>query len=150
MPGRNPFRTTNGKTDSTVRSWRRPRPIFEWARVNSKLSICGIVVVAGGRRATLGACGQESQGQPGPCAAQNVQSGNAALAQSDLQALLRRYGGTTAAIQARLLLAQVTSGGEGRGWSKDWTIGSPGLYATSVRPEGGRTGAVGAGWAPPV
>jgi predicted negative regulator of RcsB-dependent stress response len=63
-----------------------------------------------------------------------VQSGNAALAQSDLQALLRRYGGTTASIQARLLLAQVHfgAGKVDEGLKELDAIGSPGPFAASV------------------
>jgi predicted negative regulator of RcsB-dependent stress response len=112
---------------------------MEWARVNSsKLSIGGIVVVA------LAAVGflwrasadkKEVRASQALASAQAVaQSGNAALAQSDLQALLRRYGGTSAAIQARLLLAQVHFG-QGKvedGLRELNEIKSPGLYAASV------------------
>jgi len=63
-----------------------------------------------------------------------VMSGNAALAQSDLQALLRRYGGTTAAIQARMLLAQVLFG-QGKvdeGLKELDAVSSPGPFAASL------------------
>jgi tetratricopeptide (TPR) repeat protein len=95
--------------------------IMEWARTNSRaLSIGGMVVVA---LAALGLLWRAS-----------AESGNAALAQSDLQALLRRYGGTTAAIQARLVLAQVHFG-QGKvdeGLRELNEIKSPGLFAASV------------------
>lgn len=113
--------------------------IFEWARVNSsRLSIGGIVVVALAAVGLLwraSADKKEVRASQALAAAQSVvQSGNAALAQSDLQALLRRYGGTTAAIQARMLLAQVHFG-QGKiedGLKELDAIGSPGPYAASV------------------
>jgi predicted negative regulator of RcsB-dependent stress response len=113
--------------------------IMEWARTNSRaLSIGGMVVVA---LAALGLLWRASADKKEVRASQAlasaqavVQSGNAALAQSDLQALLRRYGGTTAAIQARLLLAQVHFG-QGKvdeGLRELNEIKSPGLFAASV------------------
>lgn len=118
-----------GKTESFI----------EWARANSsRLSIGGIVVLAVAAIGLLwraSADKREVRASQALAAAQSVvQSGNAALAQSDLQALLRRYGGTTAAIQARLLLAQVHFG-QGKvedGLKELDAIGSPGLYAASV------------------
>ena len=113
--------------------------IMEWARANSnKLSIGGIVLVAVAAVAFLwraSADKKEVRASQALASAQAVvQSGNAALAQSDLQALLRRYGGTSAAIQARLLLAQVHFG-QGKvddGLNALNEIKSPGLYAASV------------------
>ena len=113
--------------------------LMEWARANSsKLSIGGIVLVA---LAAVGMLWRASADKKEVRASQAlasaqavVQSGNAALAQSDLQALLRRYGGTSAAIQARLLLAQVHFG-QGKvedGLRELNEIKSPGLYAASV------------------
>lgn len=129
------------KTDSTVPivGEDASESIFEWARVNSsKLSIGGIVVVALAAVGLLwraSADKKEVRASQALAAAQSVvQSGNAALAQSDLQALLRRYGGTTAAIQARMLLAQVHFG-QGKiedGLRELDAIGSPGPYAASV------------------
>ena len=89
--------------------------LMEWARANSsKISMAGIVLVAAAAIALLwraSADKKEVRASQALAAAQSVvQSGNAALAQSDLQAMLRRYGGTTAAIQARLLLTQVYFG----------------------------------------
>lgn len=113
--------------------------IMEWARVNSsKLSIGGIVVVAlagAGLLWRAAADKKEVRASQALASAQAVvQSGNAALAQSDLQALLRRYGGTSTAIQARLLLAQVQFG-QGKvddGLRELNEIKSPGLFAASV------------------
>lgn len=113
--------------------------IMEWARVNSsKLSIGGIVVVAlaaGGFLWRASADKKEVRASQALASAQAVaQSGNAALAQSDLQAVLRRYGGTKASIQARLLLAQLHFG-QGKvdeGLRELNEIKSPGLFAASV------------------
>lgn len=113
--------------------------IMEWARANtSKISIGGIVVVAIAAVGLLwraSADKKEVRASQALAAAQNVvQSGNAALAQSDLQALLRRYGGTTAAIQARMLLAQVHFG-QGKiedGLRELDAVDSPGPFAASV------------------
>ncbi|NUQ11619.1 MAG: tetratricopeptide repeat protein [Gemmatimonadaceae bacterium] len=87
----------------------------EWARANSnKLAVAGIALVAVTavwffmREASDR---KEVNASRDLASAQMVfQSGNAALAQSDLQALIRRYGGTAAATQARMLLAQVHFG----------------------------------------
>jgi predicted negative regulator of RcsB-dependent stress response len=113
--------------------------IMEWARANSsKISMGGIVVVAIAAVGLLwraSADKKEVRASQALAAAQNVvQSGNAALAQSDLQALLRRYGGTTAAIQARMLLAQVHFG-QGKiedGLRELDAVDSPGPFAASV------------------
>ncbi len=113
--------------------------MMEWARTHSRqLSIGGMVVVALAAMGLLwraSADKKEVRASQALASAQAVvQSGNAALAQSDLQALLRRYGGTTAAIQARLLLAQVHFG-QGKveeGLRELNEIKSPGLYAASV------------------
>lgn len=112
---------------------------IEWARANSsKLSIGGIILVAVAAVTFLwraSADKKELRASEALASAQAVvQSGNAALAQSDLQALLRRYGGTTAAIQARLLLAQVHFG-QGKvdeGLRELNAISSPGIYSASV------------------
>ena len=112
---------------------------MEWARANSKrISVGGIVLVAVAAIGWLwraSADKKEMRASEALAAAQAVvTSGNAALAQSDLQALLRRYGGTTAEIQARLLLAQVHFG-QGKvddGLRELNAIKSPGLYAASV------------------
>lgn len=113
--------------------------MIEWARANaSRLSIGGIVIVAVAAIGFLWRASvekKEVRASEALSAAQMVvQSGNAALAQSDLQALLRRYSGTSAAIQARLLLAQVHFG-QGKvedGLKELDAISSPGLYAASV------------------
>ena len=113
--------------------------LMEWARVNSnKLSIAGIAVVALGAIGLLwraSADKKEVRASQALASAQAVvQSGNAALAQSDLQAVLRRYGGTSAAVQARLLLAQVhfSQGKVDEGLKELDAIKSPGLYAASL------------------
>ena len=113
--------------------------LMEWARANaSKISIAGMVVVAAAAIGLLwraSADKKEVRASQALASAQAVvQSGNAALAQSDLQALLRRYSGTTAAIQARLLLAQVHFG-QGKideGLKELDAIGSAGTYAASM------------------
>jgi predicted negative regulator of RcsB-dependent stress response len=113
--------------------------MIEWARANSsRIAIGGIVIVAVAAVAFLwraSAEKKEVRASEALAAAQMVvQSGNAALAQSDLQALLRRYGSTSAAVQARLLLAQVhfSQGKVAEGLSELNAITSPGLYAASV------------------
>lgn len=62
-----------------------------------------------------------------------VVSGNQALAQSDLQRLVQRYDGTKAAIQARMLLAQVLydQGKADSGLAVLRQVGSPGPFASS-------------------
>jgi predicted negative regulator of RcsB-dependent stress response len=128
------------KTDPTVPLLEEGGESFiEWARANSRtLSIGGIVVVAVAAIGLLwraSADKKEMRASQALSAAQIVfQSGNAALAQSDLQALIRRYGGTTAGIQARMLLAQVHFG-QGKvedGLKELDAIGSGGPYAASV------------------
>ena len=130
------------KTDATVplvEETSTGESLMEWARVNSsKLSIGGIILVAVAAVGFLwraSADKKELRASEALASAQAVvQSGNAALAQSDLQALLRRYGGTSAAIQARMLLAQVHFG-QGKvddGLKELNSIGSPGVYAASV------------------
>ena len=112
---------------------------MEWARANSKrISVGGIVLVAVAAIGWLwraSADKKEMRASEALAAAQAVvTSGNAALAQSDLQALLRRYGGTQAEVQARMLLAQVHFG-QGKvedGLRELNAIGKPGLYASSV------------------
>jgi predicted negative regulator of RcsB-dependent stress response len=113
--------------------------LMEWARANSsKLSIGGIVVLALAAVGLLWRASTEKKevraSQALASAQAVVQSGNAALAQSDLQALLRRYGGTSAAIQAHLLLAQVhfNQGKVDDGLRELNEIKAPGLYAASV------------------
>ena len=128
------------KADPVVPAFEeRGESLMEWARVNSsKLSIGGIVVVALAAVVFLwraSAEKKELRASEALASAQAVvQSGNAALAQSDLQALLRRYGGTTAAVQARMLLAQVhfAGGKVDEGLRELNAITSPGIYAASV------------------
>jgi predicted negative regulator of RcsB-dependent stress response len=85
---------------------------IEWMRANSKaLSIGGMVVVAAAAIGLLwraSAEKKEVRASEALAAAQAVvQSGNVALAQSDLTAMIRRYGNTKAGMQARLVLTQV-------------------------------------------
>ena len=89
--------------------------LVEWLRANSKaVSIGGMVVVAAAAIGLLwraSAEKKEVRASESLAAAQAVvQSGNAALAQSDLTAMIRRYGDTKAGMQARLLLVQVLFG----------------------------------------
>jgi predicted negative regulator of RcsB-dependent stress response len=86
--------------------------LIEWVRTNSKaISIGAMVVVAVAAIGLLwraSAEKKEVRASEALASAQAVvQSGNAALAQSDLTAMIQRYGGTKAGTQARLLLAQV-------------------------------------------
>lgn len=88
---------------------------IEWVRLNAKaISIAGMVVVAAAAIAMLWRASvekKEVRASEALGAAQAVvQSGNAALAQSDLTAMIRRYGDTKAGMQARMLLAQVLYG----------------------------------------
>ena len=130
------------KTDPTVPvviEENAGESMIEWARANSnKISIAAIGVVAVAAVVFLwraSAEKKETRASEALNAAQVVfQSGNTALAQSDLQALLRRYGGTSAAIQARMLLAQVHFG-QGKvddGLRELNAISSPGIHAASV------------------
>lgn len=113
--------------------------LVDWARTNSKLlSIGGIVIAAAAAITFLwraSADKKELRASQALASAQMVvQSGNAALAQSDLQAVLRRYGGTKAGTQARLLLAQVYFG-QGKieeGLRELESIGSGGPNSASV------------------
>ena len=113
--------------------------ILDWARANSsRIAIGAIIVVAVAVVGLLWRASAEKKeinASQALASAQNVVlSGNAALAQSDLQALLRRYGGTRAAVQARLLLAQVYFG-QGKvedGLKELEAITSPGIFAASL------------------
>ena len=129
------------KTGSTIPMLEEDggESLMEWARANAnKLSIVGLVVVAAAAVGLLwraSADKKEVRASQALAAAQNVvASGNAALATSDLQALLRRYGGTTAATQARMLLAQVHFGDNKveEGLKELDAIGSAGPYAASI------------------
>ena len=129
------------KTDAEVPEIEESKSesIIEWARANSnKISMGGIVLVALAAVVFLwraSADKKEVRASQALAAAQGVvQSGNAALAQSDLQAIIRRYGGTTAGVQARMLLAQVHFGQDKieEGLKELNAISSPGIYASSV------------------
>jgi predicted negative regulator of RcsB-dependent stress response len=113
--------------------------MLEWARANSnKIAIGAMAVVAVAAVVMLwraSAEKKETRASEALASAQAVmQSGNAALAQSDLQALLRRYGGTTAAIQGRMLLAQVHfgAGKTDDGLRELNAITDPGVFKASV------------------
>ncbi|HEX6314269.1 MAG TPA: tetratricopeptide repeat protein [Gemmatimonadaceae bacterium] len=113
--------------------------LVEWFRRNSRqlaigaMAVAAIAAIAFLWRAS--AVKKEMRASEALAAAQMVvQSGNAALAQSDLQALIRRYDGTSSAIQGRMLLAQVyfSQGKTDEGLRELDAIDSPGLYAASV------------------
>lgn len=111
---------------------------FDWVQANTrKISIGGMVVVAAAAIGLLwraSADKKEVRASQALAAAQTVVlSGNAALAQSDLQALIRRYGGTKAEVQARMLLAQVlfNQGKMEDGLKELEAIGPSGPYAAS-------------------
>jgi predicted negative regulator of RcsB-dependent stress response len=126
------------KTDPAVLPLEETPSFIEWVQTNSRaLSIGGMVVVA---LAAIGllwrasADKKEVRASQALAAAQTVvQSGNAALAQSDLQALLRRYGGTKAGTQARIVLAQVLfeQGKIEEGLRELEAVGPSGPYAAS-------------------
>ena len=89
--------------------------LVEWVRANSKtVSIGGMVIVAAAAIGLLwraSAEKKEVRASESLAAAQAVvQSGNVALAQSDLTTMIRRYGDTKAGMQARLLLTQILFG----------------------------------------
>jgi predicted negative regulator of RcsB-dependent stress response len=90
----------------------RADSLMDWARANSrKLSVGGIVAAAAvllvlGWRYSA-AQKELSAGRRLSEARQAVMAGNLPLAQSDLQQVVQRFDGTQAALQARLLLAQV-------------------------------------------
>jgi predicted negative regulator of RcsB-dependent stress response len=117
----------------------RAESLVEWAKANAnKLMIGGVVIAV---VALVGFLWRSSADKKELRASEElgrvqrvVESGNAALAESDLQAMLRRYGGTTAGIQARLLLAQVYFG-QGKvdeGLRELDQVKSPGPYAASL------------------
>lgn len=86
--------------------------LIEWVRRNARPLAIGaiavVVVLALGMFWRSAAARKEANAGRDLTAAQRaVVSGNAALAQSDLQRLIQRYDGTKASIQARMLLAQV-------------------------------------------
>jgi predicted negative regulator of RcsB-dependent stress response len=90
----------------------RAESLAEWLRVHARQVTIGVVaVVAVGAMAWLwraAAVKKEQNGSRALAQAQQIfGSGNLPLAQSDLQRLIQRYSGTNAAVQGRLLLAQV-------------------------------------------
>jgi predicted negative regulator of RcsB-dependent stress response len=129
------------KADPTVPLFEEDKTesLLDWVRANSsRIALGGIIVLAVAAVGLLwraSAEKKEIRASEALASAQNVAlSGNAALAQSDLQALLRRYGGTTAGVQARLLLAQVHFG-QGKvedGLKELDAITSPGIFAASL------------------
>jgi tetratricopeptide (TPR) repeat protein len=85
---------------------------FDSVRAHSRLvSVAAIVVVAAGLLGWVVRTASEKKevnaSRTLTEAERTFGSGNLPLAQSDLERMLTRYDGTTAAIQARLLLAQV-------------------------------------------
>jgi predicted negative regulator of RcsB-dependent stress response len=112
--------------------------LMEWARHNSqKLALGGIVlvvVVAGGLLWRASAEKKEIRASQALAEVEGVvQAGNLALAQSDLRQFLQRYGGTTAAIHGRMLLAKVLFG-EGKveeGLTELSSVSDPGPFAVS-------------------
>jgi len=98
----------------------RPAPDFderadtfmEWTQIHAReLSIAAIVIVAVAIGAWLYAHARQVRGQAASAALataeQAFSAGNAALAQSDLERLIKRYPSTHAGKEATLLLAQV-------------------------------------------
>jgi len=110
----------------------------EWFRTNSRQVGIGtilVVAVALGTWLWRGA-NQKKEANAGRSvseAERAFSSGNMALAQSDLQKALQRYGGTKAALQARLLLAQTyyTQKKPAEGLKVLDEVSDPGLFVTS-------------------
>ena len=112
---------------------------MDWARANARaigIGAIALAVVLGGgalwRRSS--AIKEERAGKALSEAQRSFASGNLPLAQSDLQKVVQRYGGTRAGIQARLLLAQVHFG-QGKpvdGVKTLDDINSPGVFASAV------------------
>ncbi len=117
----------------------RTETLVEWSKANAnKLAIAGLGIVAVAAVVFMWRAFAEKKETRASAALGSAQmvvaSGNAALAQSDLQSLISRYGGTKAAIQARMLLAQVHFG-QGKvdeGLRELDAIGSAGPYTASV------------------
>lgn len=112
--------------------------LIEWGQRNARALAIGaitvVVVLAIGLFARSASARKEANAGRDLAAAQRaVVSGNAALAQSDLQRLVQRYDGTKAAIQARMLLAQVMfdQGKADSGLAVLRDIDSPGPFAAS-------------------
>ncbi len=111
---------------------------MEWARANAnKLAIGGIVgavLLTGVLLWRASAEKKEINASVALARAEGVvRSGNAALATSDLQSFLQRYGGTKAAIPGRLLLAKVQfeQGKYDEGLATLSDVGNPGPFAAS-------------------
>jgi predicted negative regulator of RcsB-dependent stress response len=112
--------------------------LMDWASHNSqKLAVGGIalaVVVAAGLMWRASAEKKEVRASEALAQVEAVvQAGNTALAQSDLRQFLQRYGGTTAAVHGRMLLARVLYG-EGKieeGLTVLAEVSSPGPFAVS-------------------
>jgi predicted negative regulator of RcsB-dependent stress response len=122
------------KTSGTLEN--RADSFMDWARANSrKLAIGGIVGVAAvllvwGWRYSA-AQKEMSAGRRLTEARQAVIAGNLPLAQSDLRQVIQRFDGTQAALQARLLLAQVLFDQQkvDEGLAELRSLGSPGIFA---------------------
>jgi len=85
--------------------------LMDWMRAHSRQVTIGVIAVAAvGLGAWLWRSAANKKELNASRALAEAQvafgSGNMALAQSDLQRLVQRYGGTSAAIQSRILLAQ--------------------------------------------
>jgi predicted negative regulator of RcsB-dependent stress response len=89
----------------------RAESFTDWVRANSRIVVIAAAVVLGATLifwiARWNSANKAAQAGRALGEAQRAfASGNMALAQSDLQRVVQRYGGTTAGNQARLLLAQ--------------------------------------------
>jgi predicted negative regulator of RcsB-dependent stress response len=85
--------------------------IYEWAQLHVReliIAVCVIAIAVGGvilyRSASATQAAQAEQALVGP--EQSIAAGNLPLAQSDLRRVMSRYGGTAAAAQAAILLAE--------------------------------------------
>jgi len=112
--------------------------LVDWARENSNTLTIGAIVVAvvlAGGLLWKASADKKAVNASAALAQVEVvvQSGNNALAESDLQSFLSRYSGTKAAVQARILLAKVffEQGKVTEGLAALDGAGSPGPFAAS-------------------
>jgi predicted negative regulator of RcsB-dependent stress response len=113
--------------------------LIDWFKAHGKqvgLAAIGIAVVVAGVVFWRGASTRKELNADRALAdaQRTYASGNLPLAQSDLQRLAQRYGGTRAAVQGQLLLAQVHFENKkvDDGLRVLGQISSPGIFAASV------------------
>jgi predicted negative regulator of RcsB-dependent stress response len=129
---------TKTGSEATPSVLDEPESLGEWLQTHSRqLSIGAIVVVAVGLSAMLWRTASEKKAVEASRTLGEAQlaysSGNVALAQSDLQKVVTRFGGTSAGLQARLLLAQALYDQKKvtEGLKVLDEVGNPGIFAAS-------------------